>query len=354
MREPRLSRRDVLKTSAILATSLFAEPVRATAPEPTAITSGLIEAARKEGKLIFYTALDVIVAEIFVKSFEAKYSGITVRVERAGSERLFQRIGQEQANRIYAVDVVNSADAAHYIVWKRNNRLAPFVPEDVAKHVAPEHKDKDGTHAAMRAGLIVMGYNTNLVKPEEAPKGFIDLLDPKWMGKIVKAHPGYSGTDLSATHQISRDLGWPYFEKLSKQKIMQLQSANDSPKKLALGERSIMADGNEYTLLRLKDAGNPVEVIYPVEGTPFVTGPSAIFNNAPNPNAARLFQNYAFTLEAQQILVDVGELRSVHTLCKEKTARRPLSSIKLMNEDAAALEAQGDEIKARYSQYFRV
>ena len=81
------------------------------------------------------------------------------------------------------------------------------------------------------------------MKAEDAPKGFNDLLDPKWMGKIVKAHPGYSGTIMTATQQLSRDLGWGYFEKLAKQKVMQVQSAADPPKKLALGERAVMADG---------------------------------------------------------------------------------------------------------------
>ena len=76
------------------------------------------------------------------------------------------------------------------------------------------------------------------MKAEDAPKSFADLLDPKWTGKIVKAHPGYSGTIMTATFQIARDLGWDYFEKLAKQKVMQVQSASDPPKKLALGERA--------------------------------------------------------------------------------------------------------------------
>ena len=62
-----------------------------------------------------------------------------------------------------------------------------------------------------------MGYNTSLVKAEDAPKSFADLLDPKWTGKIVKAHPGYSGTILTATYQTARDVGWGYYEKLAQQ-----------------------------------------------------------------------------------------------------------------------------------------
>ena len=91
-----------------------------------------------------------------------------------------------------------------------------------------------------------MAYNTSLVKPEDAPKGFNDLLDPKYAGKMVKGHPGYSGTIMTATHQIARELGWGYFEKLAKQKVMQVQSATEPPKKLEAGERAVAVDGSDY------------------------------------------------------------------------------------------------------------
>ena len=72
---------------------------------------------------------------------------------------------------------------------------------------------------------------------------------------------------------------------------MQVQSATDPPKKLALGERAVMADGNEYIMLQLKEKGEPIEIVYPTEGTPLIVGPNAIFKTAPNPNAARLLQS---------------------------------------------------------------
>ena len=118
---------------------------RAQAPAAEAITPALIEAAKKEGKVVWYTSVDLPLAEKVGKAFEAKYPGVAVRVERSGAERVFQRIGQEYASNIHAVDVVNSSDAAHFIVWKRDGWLAPYVPEDVAKHYPAEHKDPDGT-----------------------------------------------------------------------------------------------------------------------------------------------------------------------------------------------------------------
>jgi iron(III) transport system substrate-binding protein len=350
----RFSRRDVLKGSSALALTTFATPIRAAAPPAEAVTPALIEAARKEGKVVHYTSVDLPLAEKVGKAFEAKYPGISVRIERTGAERVYSRIAQEQSSRIYACDVVQSSDAAHFVVWKRDGLLAPYVPEDVAKHYPPEHRDPDGMFASYRVFLCVMARNTDLVKEADAPKSYKDLLDPKWAGKIVKAHPGYSGTILTATYQTARDVGWGYFEQLAKQRIMQVQSASDPPKKLALGERAIMADGIEYGVFQAKETGKPVDVIYPVEGSPLIIGPNGVMKSAPNPNAARLFQNFALSAECQQFNVDFGGLRSAHKLVKDKPGRKALSEIKVMKDDAAAVEKESEQIKARYAQIFKV
>src|SRR6184192_2739101 len=355
MRYKGISRRDMLKGStALVAGAAFSARVMSAAPAAEPVTPALIEAAKKEGQVSYYTSTDLPVAEKLAKAFEAKYPAIAVRVERTGAERVFQRIGQEYSSNIHAVDVVNSSDAAHFIVWKREGILAPYVPEEVAKFYPAEHKDPDGRFASFRVWLSIIAYNTNLVKAEEAPKSYADLLDPKWTGKIVKAHPGYSGTIMTATYQMSRDLGWEYFEKLARQKVMQVQSSADPPKKLALGERAVMADGNEYNLFQLKEKGEPVEIVYPTEGTPLIVGPSGVLKDAPHPNAARLLQSFLFTAEAQQLMVDFGGLRSFHDRVKDKPGRKPLREIKLMKDDPAAVEKQADEIKARYSKIFKV
>ncbi len=287
MKNSGISRRGLLKGSgALLAGAAFSTRVMAAAPPPEPITPTLIEAAKKEGKVSYYTSTDLPVAEKLAKAFEAKYSGIAVRVERTGAERVFQRIGQEYASNIHAVDVVNSSDAAHFIVWKRDGILAPYVPEDVAKFYPTEHKDVDGQFASWRVWLSIIAYNTSLVKPDEAPKSFADLLDPKWKGKIVKAHP--------------------------------------------------------------------VEPVYASEGSPLIIGPNGIFKGSPNPNAAKLFQSFCFSRDAQQLIIDVGGLRSVHPQTQEKPGRTPFKDIKTMKDDAAAVEKEGDAIKARYTKLFRV
>jgi iron(III) transport system substrate-binding protein len=277
-----------------------------------------------------------------------------VQIERSGSERLFQRVAQEFDSNIHAADIINTSDASHIISWKKNGWLARFVSEDMARHFLAEYRDPDGMSATSRIYLSSIAYNTNLVKQEDTPKSYADLLDPKWAGKMVKGHPAYSGTIMTATFQLVRELGWDYLDKLSKQRVMQVQSSTDPPKKLSLGERAVMADGNEYGIVLLKEAGQPVEPIYPTEGTPTISGPTAIFVSAPHPNAAKLFQAWLHTRETQQFFMDYTAQYSVHAQVQSKPGRRKLSDIKLMKEDAAGVEAMAEEIKTRYAKLFKV
>ncbi|MBV9953713.1 MAG: extracellular solute-binding protein [Pseudolabrys sp.] len=348
-----LSRREVLKGAGALTFSALAVRVAA-APAAEGVTPALVEAAKKEGAVTFYTAMDLQLAEHYGKMFEQKYPGIAARVERSGAERIFTRIEQEYKSNIHAVDVVNTSDLSHCTAWKRNGWLEPYLPAEVVQHYDTIYYDSEGLHLTTRVLVSPLGYNTKLVSAADAPKSFADLLDPKWAGKMVKAHPAYSGTIMNSTFQVARDLGWEYFEKLAAQRVMQVQSATDTPKRIMLGERAVMIDGAGYLLIRNKEAGHPVEVIYPAEGTPVATSPSAIFKGAPHPNAARLFQNWLHSREGQQILVDYARQYSPHAQTVEKPGVRKLAEIKLMKEDAIGVERDAEAIKARYARIFGV
>jgi len=324
------------------------------APPAEAITPALVEAAKKEGKVTYYTAMDLSVAEPLAKAFEAKFSGIKVAVERTGAERLFNRLAQETASNIRRCDVVNSSDAAHFIAWKRQDWLQPYVTVDIAENVAADQRDPDGTFVNQRTHLSAIAYNTSLVKPEDAPKGFNDLLDPKYAGKLVKGHPGYSGTIMTATQQIVRELGWGYFEKLAKQKVLQVQSATEPPKKIEAGERAVAVDGSDYLFWMSRERGAPIEIVHPVEGTPLISNPMAVFKAAPNPNAARLMFAWIMSAEGQQFIVDLSGQYPANQKVKAKAGRPALASIKTLREDPAEVEKMADEIKSKYARIFKV
>src|SRR3954470_3595628 len=329
-----------LATSALAAT-----------PAPTSVSPTLVEAAKKEGTIVFYTSIELQSAEKVAKAFEAAYPGLKVQVERNGCERIVQRLGQERSSGIKAADVIECSDMTALLDWKRQGWLAPFVPADVEKWPA-EQRDADGFFATERFTLSPIAYNTRLIKPEEAPKSYADLLDPKWKGKIVKAHPGYSGTIMTVTFQITRDIGWDYLKKLGQQQVMQVQSAADPPKKVAQGERPVAADGGEYLPLQMIEKGAPLALVYPAEGTPSIPGGAGVIVDAPHPNAGRVFANYLFSKDGQQLLVDMARMRSVHPDVTLPPGMKPLSEIKTMKPDTEAQEKETAEIKKKYAEYF--
>lgn len=317
-------------------------------------TDQLVAAAGKEGTAVWHTSIDLPVAQKMVGAFQQRYPAVRIQLERSGAERVLQRIEQEYASNIKVADVVESSDVSMFIGWKKKKWLASYVPAEVAKHWPADERDPDGQFATVRAQLSVLAYNTRQVKPEDAPKSFADLLAPKWRNRMVKAHPGYSGTILTSTFATEKALGWGYFEQLAKQRVMQVQSASEPPKKVAQGERSIMFDGSEYVVLYLKESGNPIEVVYPTEGSPLISGQAAVLAEAPHPNAARLFAEYLFSQECQQLMGDAGGMRSFHPLVTLVAGRKPMSEIKVLHVDGNALTAGADEVKKRYTEIFGV
>ncbi|MGD0052249.1 MAG: extracellular solute-binding protein [Vulcanimicrobiaceae bacterium] len=307
--------------------------------------------AKAEGTVVFYTSVDLSVAQRVAHDFEAQY-GIKVQVERTGSERVFQRIAQEYGSNLHVVDVVNSSDAANFLVWKQSGWLASVPLEEIDRYWPPAYRDRDADFATWRATLSPIAYNASLVKPADAPKNWAALLQPQWKGKIVKAHPAYSGSEMTADYQLIQAFGWGYMQKLAAQNIMQVQSSTEPPKVLSRGEQPVMAGGNEYVVFQLQQQGSPLGLIYPPEGTPFETSPAAVMKDAPHPNAARLFYAYLFSKEEQQMLIDFGGLRSVRVGMKEPAGRVPISRIRLFRDDPSGVLKQSDEIKVKYAQYF--
>ena len=159
---------------------------------------------------------------------------------------------------------------------------------------------------------------------------------------------------MTATYEMVHALGWEYFEKLAQQNVLQLQSASDPPKKLALGERAVQADGNEYNIMQIKEKGGPVAPVYATEGTPQIEGPTAMFKAAPHPNAAKLFTAFSFSRDCQQLLVDVGGVRSKHSQVKDKPGRKPIGEIKLLPESAVGVMKEAEQIKEHYAKLFHV
>jgi iron(III) transport system substrate-binding protein len=213
-------------------------------------------------------------------------------------------------------------------------------------------KDKDGYYYGLRATVNVIAYNSKTIPASEAPKTWKDLLDPRWKGKMVTAHPGYSG--VIATHVLAlvHLYGWDYWKQLAQNKLMLVQSAVDPSGVVASGERPIAVDGGDYTFYQTKKKGNPVEIVFPRDGVPLVVSPSAIPSFAPHPNAARLFTDFIFSRELQQVLADTEGLYTGHPDVKYPADRPKLSELHLLQVDPDELEKRNEEIKTRFIEFF--
>jgi len=310
-----------------------------------------LEAAKKEGKVVWYTSLALPSAEKVAKLFEAAYPGIKVEVNRTGSERIIARVMQELKANIKNVDVVHTSDAGHFVYFKAQKLLTKYTPAGVEAFPAG-FKDKDGYFYGLRATVNVIAYNTKTVSAAEAPKTWKDLLDPRWKGKMVTAHPGYSGVISTHVLALVNQYGWDYFKQLAQNKLMLVQSAVDPSGVVASGERPVAVDGGEYTFYQIKKKGNPVEIVYPKEGVPLVVSPTAIMSFAPHPNAAKLFTDFTFSREIQQVMADSEGLYTGHPEVKYPADKPKLTDLKLLTVDPEELEKRGEEIRQRFVEFF--
>ena len=147
MKGSKISRRDVvIGSGALVAGAAFSTRVLSAAPPASPVTPALIEAAKKEGKVIWYTSIDLKLSEQIGKAFEAKYPGVACTVERSGAERCYSASARNTPP-MYMLSTWSIRRTLRcWSYWKNQGMLAPYVPEDVAKFYPAEHKDVDGTY----------------------------------------------------------------------------------------------------------------------------------------------------------------------------------------------------------------
>ncbi len=313
--------------------------------------AALVEAARKEGKVVWYTSLALPSSTALAHAFEKKYKGIEVEVHRTGSQRVLQRVMQEATAGIKNVDLIHTSDAGHFELLKEKGLLLKHTPQGVA-NFPDGFKDKSGFYYGMRATLSVIAYNPKIVAEQDAPKTWKDLVNPKWSGKEVTAHPGYSGIIMTHVLALVNLDGWDYFRDLAKNKLHLVQSANDPAGVVASGERPVGVNGAEYFYYKTQKQGNPIKIVYPKEGVPLVVSPIAIAKDAPHPNAAKLFTEFVFAKESQQLLADKEGLYTGHPDVTYPKDKPKLKDLKLLPADADELEKRNAEIKKRFVEIF--
>jgi iron(III) transport system substrate-binding protein len=322
-----MSRRRLLSVSMIVA-GLMAPP--AWAQLSADAEKELYEAARKEGELTWYTAhYSAETAERMGKTFMARYPGVKVNVVRTTANVAYQRLTQELRAGQAQVDVFGSTDVGHFLELKPKGILEKFLPANAATVIEPlRNVDPDDFFHCTSVGVIGITYNTAKVKPQDVPKNWPDLVDPKWRNQVSVGHPAFSGYVGIWVYTMTKLYGWDYFEKLDRNKPQIGRSIQDTLTMLKSGERSVAA-GATATAIEAAGKGDPLGVVYPTDGTVVIIAPQGIIKGTKRPNASKLFMEWSLSEEASKVVVgDFGE--SLHANVPGNPGGKPLKDIKTL------------------------
>ncbi len=276
--------------------------VSATAPAAQAADAAVIEAAKKEGEVVWYSTQ--IVSQLvrpIAAAFEKTY-GIKVRATRANAvETAIKILNESKAGRPQS-DITDGTTTV--VPLKKAGYVLKWLP-DAARDYPDSLKDPDGYWVACNLFMLTPAYNTGLVPKGSEPRTYADLLDPKWRGKMAwgatsssSAGPGFVGTVLA---EMGEEAGMAYLRQLAQQKIAPLgTAAREILDQVIAGEYPVALQiFNHHAVISAKK-GAPVDWIpmQPVTGTLSVV---AVHAQAPHPNAAKLLADFIVSREGQEI-----------------------------------------------------
>jgi iron(III) transport system substrate-binding protein len=258
----------------------------------------LIERAKKEGTFLLYTSMNTPDVNQIFDGFRKRYPFITPKSYTTRSAALLERIVTEARAGKHFADVIQGNAFTLYLLAKKGHTEPYISPE--AKAFPDSFRDPAGGWVAAYLQLNVISYNTKLVNKSEAPKGYEDLLNPKWKGKMGLDDKQYIWFD-GLLKVMGREKGLAYFKRLATQGIHFRSGNTLLANLLAAGEFGILINARPESVDELKQKGAPVEWVAPRPTTANVL-PIAVAKNAQHPNAAKLFMDHMLSEEGQRIL----------------------------------------------------
>ncbi|MGH7830517.1 MAG: ABC transporter substrate-binding protein [Candidatus Binatia bacterium] len=297
-----------------------------------------MEAAKKEGELVWYTSMSISDSRPLLDLFEKKYPFIKAHLLRASSEKTLNRIMTETKAGRWDFDVVALSEIGFL---RERNMISPYLSPE-AKAFQADFQDPEGYWTAIYNNYFVIGYNTKMVSPQEAPEDWEDLLDPEWKGKIAIDKEEYEWY-AALVKAWGKERTQKYMRALAKQDIQwrkghtliaQLMSAGEFPVAIVYAHR----------IDSMQKKGAPVEWVNTVNPVVVAINGIALSAKPQHPQTARLFVDFILSKEAQDLIRSKSRIPA-------RADVEPLSP--RMSQEKLKFQLVPEDTATRYDQYAR-
>lgn len=265
-------------------------------------SANIIEAAKKEGKFVWYTSMAIDTSKPLLDGFLKEYPFIKADLVRAGEEQLMTRIMSETRAGRWAFDAVSTSATA---VLADKNMIVPYLSPQRTAYL-DEFKDPQGFFTAIYVNNLIVAYNTKMVAAKDAPKNYADLLDPKWKGQMLMDSTDYDWFGTLVT-VWGRDRTLDYMKRLARQEPLWRRGHGLTAQLVGAGETSL-AWAYNFRIERMKKEGAPVDWIETFDPIVVTMNGLGLSAKATNSNAAKLFIDFALSKKGQEM---VREMRRI-------------------------------------------
>ncbi len=256
----------------------------------------LIDAARKEGKLVLYTSNQIEAEQELVKEFNKRFPDIRVEIVRAPGSRLATRIATELSANQLSADVIDMSDRG--LVDGIKDAFADYAPPNAADY--PEAVKSIPNLWPKSTWGFVLAHNAAIVP--EGPSNWADLLKPEYKGKVGLVVANSGGSTWTTAMFQRKELGDDFWQKLAGNGVTVYPSGSPLASALVRGEVAVGAAQSNSVIPLARD-GAPISVSFPQEGIPITPSAAGLTKAARNPNAGKLYLNWSLSAEGQEAWV---------------------------------------------------
>jgi iron(III) transport system substrate-binding protein len=234
-----------------------------------------------------------------VDAFQKKYPFITPELFRGGGDEVLNRIQNEARGGLYAWDVVSTRGDS-VLTFEQSKLITPYHSPE-SKFIDKDMVDDDGYWTAYYVNPYVLGYNTRMVKKNEVPKTYEQLLDPKWKGKKISIDDSAYGFLAGLIRAWGKEKAVGYFRKLAAQEPVVMRG-NTNRVQLTMAGEYYLIIAYAPTIQRETSKQHPIDWV-PLEPVPVQVNPMMLAAKAPHPNAGKLFIDFLQSKQGQKMLV---------------------------------------------------